>query len=283
MIPFPIVDTHVHLWDPSHIHYAWLDGVEVLNRSFLPKDFREHCGPVEVERIVFLECDCGTDQAQAEADWVTSLAQEDPRIQGLVLHAPLELGDGARDELDVLSENGLVKGIRRLIQSESMDFCLDPDFVRGVQLLPDYGFSFDLCIVYPQLKNTIQLVQQCPNVQFILDHIGKPDIKNHIMEPWKTEIEELAGLPNVWCKVSGLVTEADMDHWEPAHLRPYIDHVVASFGFDRVIFGGDWPVVYQACEYPDWVETLEEAVSGCSEAELRKLFYDNAMAFYRLE
>ena len=123
MITFPIVDTHVHLWDPSHIHYAWLDGIEVLNRPFLPKDFREHCGPVEVERIVFIECDCGTDQAQAEADWVTSLAQEDPRIQGLVLHAPLELGDGARDELDVLSENGLVKGIRRLIQSESMDFC----------------------------------------------------------------------------------------------------------------------------------------------------------------
>ena len=132
------------------------------------------------------------------------------------------------------------------------------------------------------LANTIKLIAQCPKVIFILDHIGKPDIKHHLLDPWQQEIKTLAGLPNVWCKVSGLVTEADHEHWTEDDLKPYIDSVIDSFGFDRVMYGGDWPVAYQATEYPRWVETLEWAVGGCSEGELRKLFHDNAIGFYKL-
>lgn len=283
MIPFPIVDTHVHLWDPDHLRYPWLDGNALLNKPYLLEDYKRACGPVQVEKMVFLQCECDFAQFQQEADWVTSLAQQDPRLQGIVPWAPLETGDAARPALEKLAQNPLIKGVRRIIQFEpDIEFCLQPDFVKGVQALADYNFSFDICIFHPQLANTIKLVKQCPNVKFILDHIGKPDIKQHLLDPWRQEIQTLASLPNVWCKVSGLVTEADHEHWTEDDLKPYIDHVVSAFGFDRVIYGGDWPVAYQATEYPRWVETLAWAVSGCSEAELRKLFHDNAIAFYKL-
>jgi len=283
MIPFPIVDTHVHLWDPGHLRYPWLDGNALLNKPYLLEEYKRACGPVQVEKMVFLQCECDFAQFQQEADWVTSLAQQDPRLQGIVPWAPLEKGDAARPALEKLAQNPLIKGVRRIIQFEpDIEFCLQPDFVKGVQALADYNFSFDICIFHPQLANTIKLVEQCPNVKFILDHIGKPDIKQHLLDPWRQEMQTLAGLPNVWCKVSGLVTEADHEHWTEDDLKPYIDHVIQAFGFDRVMYGGDWPVAYQATEYPRWVETLAWAVSGCSEAELHKLFHDNAIEFYKL-
>lgn len=280
---FPIVDTHLHLWNPSYLRYPWLDGNDLLNRPYLLEDYRRHTGPVEVEKMVFLQCEVEPSQHLAEAAWVTELAGQDPRIQGIVPWAPLELGDGARSSLETLAQNPLIKGVRRIIQFEpDPEFCLRPDFVRGVQILPEYGFSFDICIHHPQMANTIKLVEQCPNVQFILDHIGKPDIKGQVMEPWAQELRTLASFPNVWCKMSGLVTEADHQAWTPADLQPYIEHVLDCFGFDRTMYGGDWPVAYQATEYPRWVATLEAAVRGASEADLRKLFRDNAIAFYRL-
>jgi L-fuconolactonase len=205
-----------------------------------------------------------------EAEWVTGLAQDDPRIQGLVPWAPLEKGDGAKAALEKLADNRLVKGIRRIIQFEDdIEFCLQPDFIRGLQALPDYGLSFDICINPMQLANTIKMVAQCPDVPFVLDHIGKPDIKNQILEPWQREIRTLAGFPNVWCKLSGLVTEADHANWTRDDLKPYIDQVIECFGFERVVFGGDWPVATQASDYPRWVETLAWAVSGASETEMR--------------
>lgn len=284
MIDFPIVDTHLHLWDITHLRYPWLDEIPLLNKPYLLEDYNQATGPVQVEKMVFLQCEVDPAQYRQEAAWVTQLAQEqDSRIQGMVPWAPLEKGDAARPELEHLAANPLVKGIRRIIQFEpDVEFCLRPDFIRGVQALPDYGLSFELCINPTQMANTIKLVEQCPQVQFILDHIGKPDIKRQVFEPWKTEIKQLSVFPNVWCKVSGLVTEADHKQWTRDDLKPYIDHVIACFGFDRVMYGGDWPVAYQATAYPRWVETLAWAVQDCSDHELRRLFHDNAVEFYRL-
>lgn len=283
MIDFPIIDAHLHLWDPKRLRYPWLDNIPLLNRPYLPEDYRKACGPVQVEKMVFLQCECIPEQFLQEAEWITSLARQDPRIQGIVPWAPLEKGEAARPDLERLAQNPLIKGVRRIIQFESdLSFCLRPDFVRGVQILSDYNFSFDICISHVQMANAIRFVRQCPNVRFILDHIGKPDIKNRLLDPWRAEIKALSEMPNVWCKVSGLVTEADHKNWTKEDLKPYIDHVVACFGFDRVVYGGDWPVSYQATDYPRWVETLVWAVSGASEAERRKLFHDNAVAFYRL-
>ncbi|MEM7117087.1 MAG: amidohydrolase family protein [Chloroflexota bacterium] len=284
MPTFPVIDTHVHLWDTNLLTYPWLNDIPLLNKPYLLADFDAACGPVAVEKFVFVQADVVATESLAETNWVTQLAATDKRIAGIVAHAPLEAGTAVRPHLDTLAQNPLVKGIRRLIQSESdPTFCLQPAFVQAVQMLPDYGFSFDICIVHSQLASVIKLVAQCPNVSFVLDHIGKPDIKNQLFEPWKQEIKMLSLFPNVACKLSGMVTEANHANWQPADLQPYIDHVIRCFGFDRVMFGGDWPVSLLASNYPRWVETLETAVCDCSHKEKQKLFYDNAATFYRLK
>ncbi|MDE0299951.1 MAG: amidohydrolase family protein [Candidatus Poribacteria bacterium] len=282
MNSFPIVDTHVHLWHPEHLRYPWLDEVPAIRKPHLLDDFRAACGDASVESFVFVECDVHPDERVREAEWVASLAKQEPRIKGIVASAPLEDGEGARAVLEDLAGNPLVKGIRRLIQAESLDFCLQPGFIRGVQLLNEYGLSFDICIVDSQLANVIEFVKQCPNNQFMLDHIGKPNIKNDVFQPWAREIEMLSQFPNVFCKVSGVATSADFERWKPADLKPYINHVIGCFGFDRVAYGGDWPVSTQAIGYSQWVETLVWAVDGCSKDEMKKLFRENAMRFYRL-
>lgn len=283
MPSFPIVDTHLHIWDLGRLRYPWLPNVPMLNRNHLIDEYRRACGPVQVAKMVFLQCEADFAQFQEEADWVTEVSRIDPRIRGIVPWAPLEKGDAAETALARLAVNPLIKGIRRIIQFEAdQEFCLRPDFVRGVQLLPRHGLSFDLCINHRQLANTLKLVRQCPNVKFIMDHIAKPDIKAGRLDPWRAEMRELAQFPNVWCKMSGLATEADFQKWTAADLRPYIDHVMDCFGFDRVIFGGDWPVSTQATDYPRWVATLDDALQGASPDELHKLYVRNAEAFYRV-
>ena len=282
MLSFPIVDTHVHLWDPDRLRYPWLGDVEEIRRPYLLDDLGAATGAVDIESFVFVECDVPPEERVAEVEWVTSLVKDEPRIEGIVASAPLEDGEGARPVLETLSENRLVKGIRRLIQAEAPDFCIQPDFIKGVRMLANYDLSFDICIVHQQLANVIEFVKQCPNNLFILDHIGKPDIKNEVWIPWKHEIETISEMPNVFCKVSGVATSADFETWKPADLKPYIDHVIECFGYDRVVYGGDWPVSTQAIDYPQWVETLEWAVDGSSDDEMRKLFRENAIRFYRL-
>ena len=280
---FPLVDTHVHLWDVGRLCYPWLASVPPLNRNHLIDDYRRACGPVQVAKLIFVQCECDPSLSHQEAAWVAEVARVDPRLRGMVAQAPLEKGDAAEVDLGRLATIPLVKGVRRLLQSEADDgFCLRPDFVRGVRLLPHYGFSFDLCIFHRQLANAIRLVRQCPEVRFVLDHIGKPAIKAGVLDPWRGELRELAALPNVWCKMSGLVTEADCARWTSADLLPYIDHVMECFGVGRVMFGGDWPVSTQATDFPRWVATLDDALRGCSPDDLHRVYVRNAEAFYRV-
>lgn len=283
MPDFGIVDTHVHLWDLQRLSYPWLAGNAALNKNHLLADYRRACGPVQVAKMVFVQCDCVPRQAQQEAEWVSTLARDEPRLRGIVARAALEQGDRVRPQLEKLTALPLVKGVRRLIQGEAdAEFCLRPEFVRGVQLLHPFELSFDLCLKHAQLANTIKLVRQCPDVKFVLDHIGKPDIKAGRIDPWRAELRELAQMENVWCKLSGMVTEADHATWQPADLRPFIDHVIACFGFDRVMFGSDWPVSTLATDYPRWVATLDAALHRCSRDELQRVYVRNAEAFYRV-
>jgi len=149
-------------------------------------------------------------------------------------------------------------------------------------LLVEYGLSCDICIYHPQLAATVELVRQCPEVQFILDHLGKPAIKDHLLEPWRAQLAELASLPNVICKISGAATEADHQNWQADDLAPYIGHALAVFGEDRVAFGGDWPVVLMAAPYSRWVATLDALTTQLSPEAKRKLWAENARRFYRL-
>lgn len=283
MPSFPIIDSHVHLYDPGALSFPWMEEAPALLKPHLLPDFDRARGPVDVEKLVFVEVDVEPSQRIAEACWVETQAEADPRIAAIVASAPLEEGEAAREILDRLAETRRVRGIRRLIQGEpDPEFCLRPGFVEGVRLLSDYGFSFDICVRHHQLASAIGLVRLCPDVPFILDHIAKPAIGDGLFDPWRAELAELAALPNVACKISGVATEADHGAWTRDQLRPYIDHALACFGFERAMFGSDWPVLNLASRYTEWVAILDEAIAGTSEAEQRALYRDTAARVYRL-
>ena len=281
MIDFPIVDTHLHLWDIDHLSYPWLNDIPKLKRSFLLEDYNEALGGIEVEKMIFMQCECDPSQYKQEVEWITGLAQKDPRLQGIVSWAPLEKGEEVRPEIELLKDNPLVKGIRRIIQFEpDMEFCLQPDFIKGVNMLSQYNLTFDICISHLHNQSVIKLLDQCSGVPMILDHIGKPDIKNQIMDPWKEEILEISKFPNVCCKLSSLATEADHDHWTVEDLRPFVDHIVACFGVDRLIYASDWPVSTLAADLITCVSTMLKLLEGFSREDLQKLFVHNAIQFY---
>ena len=280
---FPIIDTHVHLWDLDLLHYPWLAQAPKINSNHLLTDYNKACEDITVSKIVFLQCECDQSEFQEESNWVSSLAKKDSRISAIVPWAPLELGDKAKPALDILTQDPLVKGIRRIIQFESdPTFCLQPNFIKGVQLLEDYNLSFDICINHLQLDATIKLVKQCPNVRFVLDHIAKPSIKTGLLDPWREDIKRLSQYENVWCKISGLTTEADWNNWTVSDLKPYINHIIDCFGFSRIMFGGDWPVSTHATSYKKWVQTVDTLTQGATESELKSLYLKTAESFYRI-
>lgn len=288
MPDFPVIDTHVHLANPDRLGYAWMKNAPSLNRTVLPRDLKTAAIPAVVEGFVFVEVDVDLADQIAEAEWVDSLGRNqppgEPKLKGMVASLPIERGKAIASDLDKLAGLKSLRGIRRLIQGQSdPDFCIRPDFINGLKLLAPRNLVFDICVYHHQLPNVIRMVRACPEVRFILDHIGKPAIKAGEMEPWRQNISELARCENVWCKISGVVTEADHKNWTREQVRPYIEHAINAFGFDRAMFGGDWHVLELAGTYPGWVEVLDWVVAGASASEKRKLYRDNAIAFYGLD
>jgi L-fuconolactonase len=283
MIDFPIIDSHIHLLDQKRFGYSWAAGAPKLNRDWTPDDLKAYAKPCEIEGFVFVEVDVDMPQYIGEAEWVDGFAKTDKRVKGCVACLPLERGKSLEPEMAKLAALPIVRGVRRLIENQTdPDFVLKPDFIDALKLLPKYNLSFDICIFHHQAANTIEMARRCPEVSFILDHIGKPGVKAGLAEPWRRHIRELAELPNVVCKLSGVTTEADHANWTQEQLRPYIEHVISCFGPDRVLFGGDWPVSELAAPYAKWVEVLDWATAAMSRDEKRKLFRDNAIKTYRL-
>jgi L-fuconolactonase len=284
MPEFPIVDAHVHLYDPGVIRYAWMTGKPLFEGPHLMAELDEARGDLEVEALVWIEVDADPGQYLQEASYAAGLAERDPRVEAIVAHAPLERGAAVTPDLEKLAAHHLSRGIRRLLQDEAdAEFCLRPGFIEGVNLLSRFELSFDICVRHHQLAAAVELVRRCPEVRFVLDHLGKPAIRAGLLDPWRTHIKDLAELPNVHCKLSGLITEADHHSWTRAQLRPYLDHVIECFGFDRLMYASDWPVSEQTHRYPAWVAILDDFTTGCSTTEVRNLFRNNAIAFYRLE
>ena len=280
----PFVDAHVHLWDPEQFSMPWLAAIPQLNRPYGLQDYREQTQDLPIIGMVYIEVGAESQEALREAQHVVHLAREEPRLQAVVAAAPVERGEAVREHLEALvTLSSLIKGVRRNLQDEAEpDFCLQPDFVAGVRLLAEYNLSFDLCIKHWQLPSVIELVRLCPDTAFILDHVGKPDIKRQQIDPWQGDLRELAGLPNIVCKISGMVTEADHKGWQPSDLEPFINVVLEAFGEERVLFGGDWPVILLASPYQRWYETVEALTASLPVSSRRKLRAENAQRFYRM-
>jgi predicted TIM-barrel fold metal-dependent hydrolase len=282
-MPQTIVDSHVHLWDPAQFRYPWLDELPALNRSFKPADFRAASSSADVSKFIFVECGREPAQSLAEVDWVSNLAKDEPRLKGIVAHASLEGGEEARPELEILASRPLVKGVRRNLQSEpDPEFCLRPKFLAGVRLLGEFGFSFDLCLRHEQLRAATELARRVPEVTFVLDHLGKPDVRDKTFQPWANDLNALAALPNVVAKVSGLTTEADWRNWQPVELKPYLSHLLESFGPQRLMFGSDWPVMILATNYQQWIEAVRTQLALLKEEDWIRLFRSNAERIYRV-
>lgn len=280
MPAFPIIDSHLHLWDPRSLAYPWL--FPPLDRPFLPADFQAASASVDIEALVFLECDAAPHLAFDEAHWVLEQAKLEPRISAIVCNAALEQGDAVRADLEQLTAVEKVRGVRRIYQDEPVPaFCTRPDFIAGVRALSDLGLSFDMCLKHPQLQASIALADACPNVLIVLDHIAKPGIAAGLMQPWADQMRDLARRENVVCKLSGVATEAAAG-WTPETLRPYIEVALEAFGPSRLMFGGDWPVSTLAITYPAWVALVDALIADLSGTEQRQIYRDTAKAFYRL-
>jgi L-fuconolactonase len=276
-----VIDAHVHFWNPELLSYPWLRELPSLRRAFLPRDLGAFTRR-DVDKVLFVEANCEAAQAEAELDFVDGLAADEPRIAGSIAFVNLNDEPARADMLRRLAsrERVPVVGVRQNVQGQPNGFCITPAFVAGVEQLAAHGLTFDLCITADQLGDAAELVRRCPATRFVLDHCGKPAIRDNAFVSWATGIGALGSLPNVACKISGLFTEARAEQRSAGALRPYVDHVRECFGPTRLLYGSDWPVVTLAGGEAHWRETMHELTKDWSAAD-RQLFYtDNVMRHY---
>ncbi|MEM7369532.1 MAG: amidohydrolase family protein [Bacteroidota bacterium] len=273
----PKTDTHMHLFGLEVLEYPWLANAPEINKTFLPEDFIAASRKSNIGKIVFMESGSASDSLK-EIEWVIDQAEKDDRIKGIVASGKLQAGGGIHPGIEALMETGWVKGIRGGTNAEIL---ASQDFVKSMRLLGKHNMSMDL-LTNPSLFSAIvQAVKQVPGTRFILDHLGNPDIKNNDFDSWSTGINELAKLPNLTCKISGIITRAGKG-WTIDMLRPYVLHVIEQFGPDRLVYGGDWPVVLRAGSYLSWSKAFEQLTRQLTKEELQKIYYENADRIYQL-
>ncbi|HTT57226.1 MAG TPA: amidohydrolase [Opitutaceae bacterium] len=277
----PLVDTHQHLWDLNRFPYSWTNGIPALHRSFLLDDYASAAAGLGIAKTVFIECDVDEPHLLAEARHLQALAERHPLIAGIVASGRPER-DGFRSHLEELAKLPKVRGVRRVLHTQPDALSAEPRFAENLRLLPEFGFTFDLCVLARQLPAGIDLVRRCPQVTFILDHCGVPDVKGRALDPWREHIRTLAALPNVACKLSGLIAYADPVRWTADDLRPWVEHVLECFGWDRVVWGGDWPVCTLAAPLARWVEATRWLARGATAVQRAQLFHRNAERIYRV-
>lgn len=252
--------------------------MSAIRKDFLPSDLIPSLNDNGVEGTVAVQAD----QTEDETDYLLSLAKENPFIKGVVGWVDLRC-DNLSVSLARYAKEPLVKGFRHVLQGESPSFMLEDKFLRGIAELSKYGFAYDILIFPRHLEAAFDLVKQFPNQPFVIDHIAKPDVKNgtNIAE-WKSGMAKIAMLPNVSCKISGMVTEADYKHWHEEQFAPLLAHVVEIFGEDRLMFGSDWPVCNVAASYQQITAIGKDFLLPMGEQVLEKIFRTNALKFYRL-
>jgi L-fuconolactonase len=272
------IDAHHHLWKYSAAEYSWITPeMQVIRRDFLPADLEPLMHHFGIEGTVAVQAR-GTLE---ETTWLLGLAEKHPLIRGVVGWVPLTQGAAVKGSLESFAKNRKLRGIRHVIQDEADPrYILRKDFNEGVNALREFGLRYDILIFERHLPAAIEFVDRHPNQTFILDHIAKPRIKDKIISPWDRNIRELAKRQNVYCKLSGMVTEADPKHWTPESLQPYIDVVLAAFGPRRLMYGSDWPVMLLATDYARWYVTVTNAIAKLSKAEQARIMGGTAAEAY---
>lgn len=273
------IDSHHHFWKYSPEEYGWIDdNMKRIRRDFLPADLQEEIEAAGIDGVVSVQARQIVEESQALLDF----ADANAFIQGVVGWVPLIDSDVA-ESLDRFRANPKFRGVRHVLQGEPDDrYMLREDFNRGISLLKDRDLVYDILIFERHLPQTLQFVDRHPDQVFVLDHIAKPRIQDDMLAPWQSRIVELSHRPNVYCKVSGMVTEADYEDWTPEQLKPYFDTVLSAFGPQRVMFGSDWPVCLVACEYQRWVEIVRGWISELSPSEQERVMGGTAVEAYSL-
>jgi len=286
-----IVDTHLHLWDLKLIQPPWIGtstghAKEVLARDHKLADFAEAAKGLKVTRAVYMEVDVAESDEIKEAEYVTRLCSvgKSPMVAAVISGRPASNGFG--DYLDRFKNNRTIKGIRQVLHTGATppDYCLEPAFVRGVQMLGERGLSFDLCLRNDQLETGAALIEKCPGTRFVLDHCGNPHAGKNDLEAWRKGLARIAALKDreVICKISGIYGNVQATDWPANRLAPIVRSVIDLFGWDRVIYAGDWPVVNLGASYRIWVDTLKQIVQADSPEHQAKLFRTNALKFYQI-
>lgn len=271
------LDAHVHLWRYNEAEYPWIsDRMSAIRRDFLPDDWREAAGPPGFEGFIAVQAR----QTLEETQWLLELADEHESIRGVV--GWVDLRNPAVDEhLEILCDHTKLAGIRHVVQDEPDDrFMLQDDFLRGIHKLGRCDLVYDILIFARQLPATLEMVRHFPRQRFVLNHIGKPNLRRGEMEPWATQMHELAQHENVWCKLSGMVTEGDWDTWTPEGLHPWLDVVFDAFGADRLMIGSDWPVCLVAGTYAETMGVVMGYIAGMPEDVQRGVLGENCARAY---
>ena len=273
-----IIDAHQHFWHYDPVRDGWItDEMTTIRRDFLPADLEPVLAQNGVDGCVAVQAA----QSGDETLFLVNLAQRYDFIKGVVGWVDLR-ADNLNEQLAELSQHPVIKGYRHVVQAEPPDFLTRPAVVRGIRQLAPFGLTYDILIYPNQLKAALHLVRAVPDVRFVVDHLAKPDIKKGDISRWSNFMAEMARNLNVWCKLSGLVTEADWHQWRKQDFFPYLDVVFEHFGPDRLLFGSDWPVCLVAADYTQVKTLIEEYLDAWGQEVRAKVFGQNAVDFYKL-
>ena len=272
------VDSHQHFWHYDPVRDTWItEEMAVLKRDYLPSDLEGLLSAHGFDGSISVQAE----QSEDETVFLLQLAEHHPFVVGVVGWVDLRASNLA-ERLEYYSGFESFRGVRHIAQAEPDDFLAREDVVRGIGLLQDFGLTYDILVYPQQLPAALSLVERLPDQRFVVDHAAKPQIRDGEIEPWAAHMRELASHANVWCKVSGLVTEADWTRWSAEDIRPYLDVVFEAFGPDRLMFGSDWPVCLLAASYRKVKDLIDGYVEYLTETEREKLFGATAVQFYGL-
>lgn len=273
------IDSHQHFWRYHPVKDAWInDRMHVLKQDFLPTDLEPLLIQHQIDGCVAVQAD----QSEQETLFLLELAKQNTFIKGVVGWVDL-CAEHVEERLNFFSEYPIIKGFRHILQAEpNLDFMLSPNFCKGISQLEKYGYTYDLLIYPKHLPFALQLVQQFPNQKFVIDHLAKPNIKEHLYDEWENGIKAIGKHQNVYCKVSGLVTEANWNHWTQADFSFCLDIIVDTFGMDRLMYGSDWPVCLLSGRYDQTISIMTNYFNQFSKEDCSKIEGLTAQSFYQL-